>query len=141
MRNRMKLSIVALVSIVVVYLVSLVARISESDVNPTTLTLSRLDTIGLIMMAMHDKGVEFTKFNTLDEWLRKAHEQKMITDEDVATKKFAQDAWKKPLIWERQSNSESTVISVISRGGDSGSDLSLILTIPREGEPYYALKK
>lgn len=116
-----------------------------NDVNSATLTASRLDTISLIIIAMHEDGIECGKLRTIDDFIKRSDDTQMISKKDIATHRLEQDAWGNPFHWRLQSEAEAITISVISNGQDGvlqngkGDDISLVVTIPHRGKPKVQL--
>jgi hypothetical protein len=116
-------------------------RFGNVDVNSTTLTIGKLDTIGMVIIAMYKDGTDCTKFRSINDFIGEADNAKMIMKSEIIAHRYEKDAWGNQFHWKVKSNPDANVISVISNGPNgifqhgSGDDLSLIVTIPRHGEP------
>lgn len=115
--------------------------VGSSDVNPTTLTLGKLDTIGMVVVAMCHDGIDCTKFDSIDDFVKEADKAQMIIKEEVVVHRYENDAWGNRFHWKLRSSADANIIIIISNGSNGvyqagdGDDLSLIVTIPHHGQP------
>lgn len=114
------------------------------DGNPRSYTQRDLTVLAECITEMHNRQIDVSHFHTLSEFVTAAVDERLL----VVTKRgeFYFDGWHHPFYWKTQREDEKIIIIIESAGRNAipenglGDDLSVIITIPNQGQASFYLK-
>jgi hypothetical protein len=119
---------------------------SENDYSPTRVTHGNLKAMGGFAVELATKGVCVSDFKSVDDLLRRAAKEGVISEPEIDYRGYHRDAWGRPYRWQVVAEGAEITVRIVSDGNDGisqegqGDDIYVEIMITRDGEPRMYMK-